>query len=579
MKTTDNDNGNSRKEQEVPQTVEPEPRFNLIDEPWMCCRTAEGTQTLSIRDVFDGSASPISVLGDSPTQDYAVLRVLLSIYWRAHHHALEKHMSTRREREAFSWPDWVEDQLIDATSGSRDEVVLDYLESVKNRFYLFHPTQPFMQVSDLHKKNNETNSFNRLIPEAEHSYFSMRAGSGQEKLDFAEAARWLIHTHAWDYSGIKSGAVGDPRVKGGRGYPIGTGWTGMTGGTVVCGATLRETLVLNTTPEAVLEVGTPDLPVWERKPDTAAQRASGDLVPTGPVDLATWQSRRVRLFREGTAVTAVLVSNGDRIPDAGKNIMLDPMTPYRYSPNQSKKGHVAYYAKPYDTSRTMWRAIDPLLVLDGDPGFSEKKKAPKRPATLSHLAMLADDGVVEGILDVSVVSMEYGDQNSSVSTIVSASVGIPLDVLRSNQMSDALRQDIRDAAARTEQIATALGAFAGNLLVASGGDYEFGADAADRFYADMEPRFIEWIRRVGTADSDTHVVAWQKILKEQVFAIAEELVRSAGPRALIGRTIGADDSGSGGRIISAATAYDGLRRKVTNILNLLSNEQKTRRDQ
>ncbi|NYN06610.1 type I-E CRISPR-associated protein Cse1/CasA, partial [Salmonella enterica subsp. enterica serovar Typhimurium] len=74
---------------------------------------------------------------------------------------------------------------------------------------------------------------------------------GRSKLSFAEAARWLVHTQAYDYSGIKPGVEGDPRVKGGKGYPIGTGWSGMTGGTVIRGTTLLETLLLNSTPEAI----------------------------------------------------------------------------------------------------------------------------------------------------------------------------------------------------------------------------------------------------------------------------------------------------------------------------------------
>src|SRR5699024_2697574 len=61
-----------------------------------------------------------------------------------------------------------------------------------------------------------------------------------------EAARWLVHCMAFDISGIKSGAVGDPRVKGGKGYPIGIGWSGWLGGLYFEGDTLFQTLMLNT---------------------------------------------------------------------------------------------------------------------------------------------------------------------------------------------------------------------------------------------------------------------------------------------------------------------------------------------
>ncbi len=77
--------------------------FNLIEEPWIICRTDDGTQKLSIRQVFDGSARPLAIVGDSPTQDYAVLRVLLAIFWRAHFHDLAPKLHSRRAQENFEW--------------------------------------------------------------------------------------------------------------------------------------------------------------------------------------------------------------------------------------------------------------------------------------------------------------------------------------------------------------------------------------------------------------------------------------------------------------------------------------------
>ena len=67
----------------------------------------------------------------------------------------------------------------------------------------------------------------------------------RERLSFAEAARWVVHAHAYDTSGIKTGAVGDPRVKGGKVYPLGVAWAGTLGGVFVEGENLRETLLLN----------------------------------------------------------------------------------------------------------------------------------------------------------------------------------------------------------------------------------------------------------------------------------------------------------------------------------------------
>ncbi|MDY5786514.1 type I-E CRISPR-associated protein Cse1/CasA [Corynebacterium sp.] len=547
-------------------TATHEPSFHLLDEPWILCLTQDGRATLSIRQVFDGSHTPLKIVGDSPTQDYAILRLLLAIFWRAQQQDLAARELKRKAREAFSWSDWFQTALNTTRSGSPDEVVLAYLESHRDRFDLLHPQTPFMQVADLHTDSGKQLEISRIVPEAEHSYFTMRTAEGRKSLSFAEAARWLIHTQAYDYSGIKPGAVGDPRAKGNKGYPIGTGWTGMTGGTVVQGSTLRETLVLNSTQAVLSAQGSEDLPVWERPADTAAPRSSE--TPRGAVDLATWQSRRIRLFHNDSSVTGVLVTNGDRIPDAGKNIFDDPMTPYRYSPNQTKKGVLAYYPLPYATDRTMWRALDALIVEEGDAGFTEKTRAPIRPATLSHLAQLASEGIIDGVLDVSLVSMGYGPQSSSVATTTKAEIGLPLAILRSEKLNAELRLDVRNAAQATAQAATSLGWFAGQLHVAAGGDYEFGRDAADRLYTQLEPEFIAWIRGIGTGDADEYATTWQLTVHRRVFQLADELVRGAGPKALIGRTEGADDAGSAGRIVSAGTLYQQLKHKIAKDLPL-----------
>lgn len=547
--------------------------FNLLDEPWIKCMDgANQPVTLSIRDVFSGRGDAYKVVGDSPTQDYAVLRVLLAIFWRAH--ALELIKSYAGNNwEDFDWPEWFDDLREQLVNEKRDDVVLDYLEGFEERFDLLSPTAPFMQVADLHTKSGATKPVSFIVPEAADDFFTMRTAEGRESLAADEAARWLIHAQAFDYSGIKSGAEGDPRVKGGRGYPIGTGWTGRTGGTIVLGTGgILETLILNTPPSAVLDsqeggAVSADTPVWEREPDTAAQRpgSSDDIgaVPHGAVDLATWQARRIRLFFEGDRAVQVLVSNGDRIPDAGKNVMGDPMTPYRYSPNQSKKGIDAYYARPYDPTRTMWRALDALIALEDDPGFDNgKNKAPKRPRNLSNLADLEADGYLDkSLLDLVLVSMEYGPQESSVASTFIATIGLPLVVLRADDTGRKVRNAVRTSAEKTGKAAISLGWFAGQLLVAAGGDYEFGSSTADRFYARLEPLFLAWMAGLNSDNAETGQIDWQKQLREQVLRDARELLRGAGTKAIVGREVDAGDSGKG-RIVSAGSLYRQLHRRL-----------------
>ena len=542
--------------------------FNLFNEPWIIVHDQDGSpHTVGIRALFDGTITASSIVGDSPTQDYAVLRVLLAIFWRAQHDALSQTLTSRQERDKFSWKQWFTAKKKALAASDRDDEVLKYLDKYEHRFNLFDAHAPFMQVADLATAKNATLPISRVIPEAEHDYFTMRAGQGRESLTFAEAARWLIHTHAYDYSGIKSGAVGDSRVKSGRGYPIGTGWAGMTGGTVIMRPTLLETLLFNSTPECIYAGNDGDLAVWERDPDGAAERP--DAVPKGAADLATWQGRRVRLFPDGDVVSAVLVSNGDRIPEAGKNILGDPMSPYRYSSNKSKKGQPVYYARPYDVNRTMWRSLDPLIATESDAGFDEKNLAPKRPMNLENIGTLTRLGVLERqVLDLRIVSMEYGPQASSVGTIISASVNLPVLFFEDGELAKEARFVARSAAEATSKASVSVGWFAGQLHVAGGGEYEFGSDAADRFLASLEPKFNQWLANVNWDNLDEAAGSWQRQVFVAAKSQADELVAGAGPRALMGRLVPPRNEGDSATVISAGGLREALQRRLRKDLPL-----------
>lgn len=542
------------------------PSFSLLTEPWIQCEMTDGSvQSLGITNIFDGRHEVKSVRGDSAAQDYAVLRVLLSIYWRAHHP--ETKVSAG---ETFEFEMWFSDALDDADDA--DDAVLEYLAHWGDRFDLLDPVKPFMQVADLHTKSGAFSEIQRIVPEAEEEYFTMRAGKGRDFLSFAEAARWLIYAQAYDYSGIKSGAEGDARVKGGKGYPIGTGWTGRTGGTIVVGENLRKTLLLNTTQEAL--TGSSDRPVWERNPDTAAERhiappngAGENAGPQGPNDLATWQGRRIRLYVTDDRVNAVLVSNGDQIPNAGANVLDDPMTPYRYSPNQSKKGNVVHYALPFDPNRTMWRSLEPLISMDQDPGFDGKNIAPKRPKNLSQLAELSREIDVPRVLDVHMVSVIYGAQASSVDTTVVGRIELPVALLEPDAAD--VRAELITTVSATRDAAIALGQFGGHLLEAAGGAYEFQPDPTDGILSELEPRFIHWLGHLDVDDVEKQARSWQTEVRREIHERAAELMRGAGPKALAGREISSGPDGSSTRILSAGSAYRMLQSRLKKILYLI----------
>lgn len=111
--------------------------FSLLDEPWIAAVGSHGEPLLvSIRQIFDGTHDIAELRGDSPAQDYAVLRVLLAILWRAHS------VAKPAGKTKFSMAEWFVKARADALEGAADIKVLSYLDGYANRFNLFDSDHP-----------------------------------------------------------------------------------------------------------------------------------------------------------------------------------------------------------------------------------------------------------------------------------------------------------------------------------------------------------------------------------------------------------------------------------------------------
>lgn len=529
--------------------------FNLVDRPWIRVRALDGGERLlSAREAVDQSREIERIAGESPQQDFAVLRVLLAAWWSAVREAPQ--LSDGDARDARRW--WIDQFTAGDVPGG--QAVMDrYWDAVRPRWDLLDPAAPFMQVSDLHTAKGDWSSVRKLVPDAESTYFTLREGVAAESLALDEAARWLVHLQAWNYSGIKSGAVGDPRVKGGKGYPIGTGWAGKAGGVVLHGRALAETLLLNTPLRSVfLTAAETDRPVWEREADTAAPR--GVESPAGPRDLLTWQSRRVRLRVDGGRVTGVIVANGDKIEL--KNEFADPMTAYRYSAPQSKKaGADVWMPRAHSESRTLWRGVEPLLLREGMASSSSRDRSLVTAADLSALRdRLADAGVEDLLIGVEMIGTVYGTQDAVVTSTIREEMPLRLAALTAGGADVA--DTIVTAAKQTMEAAVELGRLAGNLAVAAGGEYSFVVGATEAALAGLTEPFKGWLARVGP-DADLQA------LRDQWFASVDRhlrehgatLVAGAGPVAVVGR------ENADGRLHSAATAWQSFTHSLDQALD------------
>ena len=495
--------------------------FNLIDEPWLAVKNVRGEiDTVSMRTLFHRAHEIRGLAGELPSQDFAVMRILLAVLYRVFD--TEEHDDPEEDWREL----WEANQL-------PTEPIDDYLDRWHHRFDLFDDDQPWFQVGSLRTVSGDTRPVDLLIPDCPNSdsLFSMRRG--YTTISAAESARWLIHCQAYDVSGIKSGAVGDDRVKGGKGYPIGVGWAGWLGGITLVGDDLRQSLLLNLVFER--NRSEDDLPVWELPPLTPAPRPNARGV--GQVSLLSWPQRRVRLFpNEDGEVGRVIIANGDPI-DYQYQHLHETMTGWRYSVRQTKKlGQDIYMARTFDPAVALWRGISSLLPTVVDTAG----KPDSLPcASLVWSARLADLGILpkSRLLRIETVGIAYGPQMASWDEIFSDQLSFNIQLAETGDT--AAKEIVYAAVGRAADAVRALGDLAGNLAVAAGGDASGPNESAKaRGYGALDAPFRAWLAEFDPAgDLEAALAAWTRSVRLIARQLADEVLASAGPSAFVGRVV------------------------------------------
>lgn len=501
--------------------------FDLTEESWVRVRRADGTlDQLSLRDVFTQAPQLRALSGEIPTQDAAALRLLLAIMHRALEPARRKHGN-----DLDFWGQlWARRERLPLNS------VQTYLDTWRHRFDLFDTERPFMQVAGLRTAKDDTFGLERLIADVPtgEQFFTTRAGAGLESVSAAEAARWLVHCQAFDVSGIKSGAVGDPRVKGGKGYPIGCGWAGQIGLVQAEGATLAETLLLNLVFRSEVPTG---VPVWEREDAHGPGVDENHPEPDSVVDTLVWQSRRIRLAGDGELVRRVLLCNGDPFGPHDR-FTIEAASGWRRSEPQEKKlkRSPVYMPRLHQPDRALWRGLEPLLAMDVRPTGPDSPPH-LRPGVLGWLADLEHRGLLsdEQVVRVRAVGLVYGSNNSVVDSLIDDVVLLHASVLSDTELQQAATEAVRHA----DGAVRALAELAANITRAAGGDPEGPRDRAyDLGYHTLDRAYREWVQHlVAGCDIQGLLVAWDVRVNELLWPLREGVIREGGTPAFLGRML------------------------------------------
>jgi CRISPR system Cascade subunit CasA len=503
--------------------------FNLLYEKWLLAMTSDGkTEALSLIEIFRRAPELRSLAGELPTQDIAVLRLLLAIL----HAALGG-----RDIDGNELPDSEDDKIDGAFAlwgalwergAFPCERIEHYLEEYKERFWLFHDKTPFYQVAGMDAGTTYgAQKLNGMLSESGSSLgnvqkarlFPQITGSAR-KLEFAEAARWLLYVNAFDDTSSK------PK---GKNLPSpGAGWLGKLGLVAAEGNNLFETLMLNF---VLLPDGEDKL--WDSgKPNWEMSVRAGERIEISPPQnqaaLLTLQSRRLLLLRENDKVIGFLLLGGDFFQR--ENAFVEQMTMWR---NGEKKENAppVFVPRRHDPSRQLWRSFASLAVEDDTT---------HRPGIVSWLFRLRDEKILKrNILKFTTPAVKYGDKDFFVDDVFSDSLSFNAAILET--LEDAEKgwtQRIIQELKVTEKWAYAVGELAAKIAKASGGDGAGERNSArEQAYFRLDMPFRRWLERIDPAqdDMDNKSRAWHKEAQPIIRRLGLELVKNAGMNAFVGR--------------------------------------------
>lgn len=528
--------------------------FNLLDEPWIRVMTEDCTVVeRSLMQVLLNSHQYQRLAGELPTQDVALLRLLLAILQTVFYRVDPEGEDDPIEDRAAAIRRW---QALWNAGRFPVQPIRTYLETWKDRFWLFHPEHPFYQVPAAAVGTKfKASKLNGELSESAHKMrlFPLRDGEEKETLSYAEAARWLVTLIGFDDSASTK-----------KETATGTGWLGDRVNVYAIGENLFETLMLNL---VFLKDGryvwAENIPAWEQPTMTIAQKREIPL-PDNQAELLTLQSRRLILSREENRVTGFSSTGGDFFGKEGRvNAFSEQMTLWRAG-KTPKNAVPQFVPASVDPWRQMWRDFEVILGRREDTHI---------PGVVAWLTELRRKNVIpKKYVHIASVGVTYDSKKGSIADIISDHLDFQMSLL--DAAGELWIVLVGGEIHLIDKVARALGALAEGLYLAQGGQLDGAGKKARQsqrdegmrlLYAAVDLPFREWLAHIGAqhGDDENTRAQEQQCWRSIVFRIADnlgrEMVRDAGTSAFTGRWIVNEMAETNGRFF---TKTNGERKSV-----------------
>lgn len=529
-------------------------QFNLIDENWILVLDESGnTDEISLKELFSNAQNYKALSGEMKTQDFAVMRIILSILqtvfsrfdengnayeyielddrFRQLNDVDEDDIKEYKKDLKRTWKNLWE-------SGEFPSVINEYLEKYYDRFYLFDDKYPFMQVTEniirentKNKKGTDINikNINRTISESNNkvSLFAGKDSSRKNLTTQSELIRWIITFHG--YTG-----TGDKTIFGSEKYEVSSskGWLFDIGGIYFSGNNLFETLMLNLSlvhPNGYTQYM--QTPSWEYSPREITDNLLSLPSCNNLSEIYTRYSRAIYInpqadLSKGFSFEVV------KLPEINhQNQNLELMTTWKMNESGPNKG--SFTPKKHKREVGLWRSFG-LFALN--PNTKDMWKV----GLMTHLESIKN---IIGDYNFTINSISMEDDGNATSWVPVNEIYDYLninDYVASDLSENGWVVRIDDTVNETKEIVEVIyKRFLREIkLVRNQQSDNFVEQNVENLYFLLNDPFKKWIRSINPDDSkDQKIEEWRSILERIVRAEVDKVLADANPRDYTGITI------------------------------------------
>lgn len=531
--------------------------FNLLDEGWINVVTdyKGTTKPVGMKEFFENAHNYIALAGDTPTQDFAVMRFLLAVLHTVFsrydadgnaYEMLEMNDRMQPKEEPEEDLEEYEDLLMDTwkdlwNKGKFSKVVNEYLEKWRDRFNLFDDKYPFYQVTekeiDVSKINKSAPSevlgknINRRISESANkiALFSPKYSSdlNKEKMSQDEVARWLLTFQS--YSGLS-----DKVIFGKEKYKASKGWLFDLGGVFLSSDNLFKTLLLNL--QLKNFSNKIQKPCWEFSPEEVVQKQMSFEPIDNIAELYTVWSRAVCIkdYSPENAFSMSIV----KLPEViHEDQFLEPMTIWRYNTTGDNKEK--FTPRKHQMNKSMWRSFGLITETESEENPDPKNKK-RKPGIIDWMNKISDF-VDDKIIKINSISME--DDGNATSWVPTNEVvdHLYIDEAVFNDLEkEGWIYRINKVVDMTKEVVEFI--YKGFLNdineIRNLESKDFANNGVELLYYEIDKPFRDWILSIDiNDDKEKKITDWKNELSYLVFNQAEKIAKSSNSRDFIGISV------------------------------------------